>query len=313
MKFGLLIGLMLFSGVGTVQINKAAHPETVVAAAVAEPVQTGSIVFASNRTGSWNIFQMNLATRIVRNLTNSPADNYNPQLSPDGQSLVFYSNRDGNNQIYRLELGTGAVARLTNNAANEYDPTFSPNGKLIAFKSNKDDGHGDIWIMNVDGTRRRNLTPGLKSTEEWDPEFSPDGTRLYFTSGLQQFSEILMIYTGQGDRGGVYGVTKNDVPDWYPSVNPVTGEILVISRVPGNTNDALFVVSPDGRSRRQVLSLPSDSDDPAWSSDGKQIVFINRQSGEYNLYVVNADGSNPVLLEDSPSSELSPVFKKDTL
>lgn len=297
----------MLASVSTVQINQATHPQPVSAAAEQNTLK-GSILFTSNRTGSWNIFQMDLVTRVVKNLTNSLADNMNPQIAPDGKSMVFYSNRDGNNQIYSMNLETGAVARLTSNKANEYDPSFSPDGKKVVFKSNKDDGHGDIWIMNADGTGRKNLTPSLKLTEEWDPVFSPDGSRIYFTSGLEHFSEVLMIYAATGDRGGVYGLTHNTVPDWYPSVNPVTGEILEISRAEGAGDDAIFVVSPDGRARKQISTLPGDSDDPAWSLDGKQIVFINHQAGNYNLYSMNADGSQVTLLDESTSSELSPIF-----
>lgn len=276
--------------------------------ATTNPLLAGTILFSSNRTGSWNIFRKNLATGYTENLTNSLSDNLNPQVSPDKKNMLFYSNRDGRNQIYQMNLSTLNIVRLTSNNANEYDPQYSPDGKLITFKSNLSDGRGDVWIMNSDGSHRRNLTPSLKSTEEWNPTFSRDGSKIYFVSGLQAYSEIRVISATAGDSGGVYGLTFNSIDDWYPTVNPVTGKLAIAGKEKVSDNDALFSLNANGTGRIKLTNLAGDSNDPAWSKDGKRILFVNNQSGEYDLYIMNADGSMPTLIDRTFRSELCPIF-----
>ncbi|MDQ3099400.1 MAG: hypothetical protein M3Q44_06660 [bacterium] len=296
MKFGLFIVLLLLFTVS---------PVTAVQRSV---LSYESILFTSDRTGSWNIFRKILTTGEVVNLTNNAHNNMNPQLSPDKRSVVFYSDRDGINQIYRMDLASKSVTRLTHTQSHEYDPQYSPNGKFIVFKSNLDDGYGDIWLMNADSSGRKNLTKSLRSTEEWIPTFSKDGTKIYFVSGLLQYSEILIMDSRMGDAAPFYALTHNTVPDWYPSVNPVNGEILVISRAPGSSSDSLYTISKNGQKRTKISSLPDDSDDPSWSADGKKIAFINSRTGKYDIYTMNANGSNIQLIEDSSNNELSPIF-----
>lgn len=276
--------------------------------ATTNPLLAGTILFSSNRTGSWNIFRKNIATGYTENLTNSLSDNLNPQVSPDKKYIIFYSNRYGNNQIYQMNLSTLQVIRLTSNNANEYDPQYSPNGKLITFKSNLSDGRGDVWIMNSDGSYRRNLTPSLKSTEEWNPTFSRDSSKIYFVSGLQAYSEIRVVSATAGDLSGVYGLTFNSIDDWYPTVNPVTEKLVIVGKESVLGNDALFTLNANGTARIRLTNFPGDSNDPAWSKDGKRILFVNNQYGSYDLYIMNADGGSATLIDYTVSSELCPIF-----
>ena len=61
------------------------------------------------------------------------------------------------------------------------------------------------------------------------------------------------------------------------------------------TNDPyrklLYVANADGTNQTLLSTGELDADHPDWSPDGRQIAFAGRQSGEKNLYIINADGS----------------------
>src|SRR5215204_7802946 len=128
-------------------------------------------------------------------LTNHPATDTTPAVSPNGKQIAFASRRDtpefpnpeGELELYVMgasdEDGDGNgdhLRRLTDNAATDTTPAWSPGGRKLAFQSNRD-GNNEIYVIDADGTSPPiNLTnhPGNDQL----PVFSPDGSRLAFGS-----------------------------------------------------------------------------------------------------------------------------------
>ncbi|MBI1928203.1 PD40 domain-containing protein [Candidatus Poribacteria bacterium] len=50
---------------------------------------------------------------------------------------------------------------------------------------------------------------------------------------------------------------------------------------------------------------------PAWSPDGAKIAFVSTRDGNNEIYVMNADGTNPMNLTHHPASELYPAWSPD--
>ncbi|NDJ60963.1 MAG: hypothetical protein GYB67_07550, partial [Chloroflexi bacterium] len=46
----------------------------------------------------------------------------------------------------------------------------------------------------------------------------------------------------------------------------------------------------------------------AWSPDGTQLAFESRRDGNFEIYVMNADGSNVRRLTDHPEPDWSPAW-----
>ena len=73
----------------------------------------GQIVFMSDgRTGNFDIFHLDPATRQVVQLTDSPAADLLPTVSPDGQWVAFVSNREGAWKLYVVSIDGGAARLL---------------------------------------------------------------------------------------------------------------------------------------------------------------------------------------------------------
>lgn len=270
---------------------------------------SGRILYVSDKTGNREIYFMDLATRQTINLTNSPKDDMNPQVSPDGRYMVFYSNRNGDNDIFKLDLQTSELTQLTTNSNDDYDPAFSPDGKQIVFKSTRSDKLGDIFIMNADGTKSTNLTRARKLTEEWDPVFSLDGSKIIFTVRKDDDHKTDELYVMDKDGSNVTPMTENKVADWYPVISPQDGAMLYISTADKNTKEDIFRNNLDGVSpAKRLTTLPGNDADPSWDFTGNHIIFINDQDGDYDLYIMNGDGSDVQKVTDTKSEELSPIF-----
>jgi TolB protein len=54
----------------------------------------------------------------------------------------------------------------------------------------------------------------------------------------------------------------------------------------------VYVMNDDGTGIRRLTSDPALDHSPAWSSDGKRIAFVSDRARNYDIYVMNVDGTN---------------------
>jgi TolB protein len=55
-------------------------------------------------------------------------------------------------------------------------------------------------------------------------------------------------------------------------------------------------MDPAGKNARRLTPLDSEADEPAWSPDGRRIVFVSNRNGFRELWIMNADGTAPRIL-----------------
>lgn len=71
------------------------------------------VYFSALRDAVGDIFELDLETREVRNLTNDSFADYAPTVSPDGSALIYLARISGNDKLFRLSLSTGEKTQLT--------------------------------------------------------------------------------------------------------------------------------------------------------------------------------------------------------
>lgn len=88
-------------------------------------------------------------------------------------------------------------------------------------------------------------------------------------------------------------------------------------------SDARSASNPTGRVRLYTIDLSTgrvaslgtggdwNDEQPRWSPDGRRVAFKSNRSGSYNLYVMNADGSNVVRLTDHGLNDHDPTWLPD--
>ena len=249
---------------------------------------------------------------IVARLTSDGLLNDAPAVSPDGRRIAYSSARNGNIEIYVAGADGSGATNASNNPAWDDYPTWSPDGKQIAFSSNRD-GAFHIFVMNADGGNVRQLTVG----GAWDttPSWSPDGKRIAFASDR---GWRFQIYTISVDGSDLRVVSTHPHSSYFPSWSP-DSRYLVYQTYRDQSvfqdDDAnqdrdyeLFISDAQGNLVRQLTNNRSQDVRPAWSPDGKRIVFASDRSqpGDYQLYVMDAGGDGTTQVTTGPDTFLAP-------
>jgi TolB protein len=273
----------------------------------------GVIVFYSDRDGNTEIYSSKPDGSGTGRLTNDPGYDDSPAISPDGRRVVFLSTRDDPNsrfpdlvyEIYVMDIDGAALERLTFSEASEDHPSWSPSGDSILFDADYDgDGFSEIYSMDPDGTNINRLTSNQANDQF--AEWSPDGSQIAFSSDRNGNWDI---YVMNADGSNEQPLT--DSPDWelFPAWSPDGAQIAYFGKSPNTHNTDVSVMDRDGSNARQLTVMPGFDEDPDWSTDGSQLIFQTDRDGDFEIYVMNPDGSNQhPLAAARQSNELWPSW-----
>jgi Tol biopolymer transport system component len=277
---------------------------------------TTRLIFVSDRTGSYHIYDKYMSSGRITMLTAGQANDMNPQVSPDQKDLVFYSDRTGSNQIYTLSLqNPGKLAQLTHDigGVNDYDPVFMPDGRHILYKKSDTNGnYGDIWEMNTDGTGQRNLTAGLiaRGIEGWKPAPVSNNEVIITERAYPKDPYSDNLYMLNVQSGAITPLTNNSLTNWYPDYSQQVRKLVFVTKEAQDGNDVIATRGIENSPLKVLVRMPGDNDDPSWSPDGVYVVFLNNNDGPYDIYVANTDSGVVHLIDKSPagSDDLSPIL-----
>lgn len=281
---------------------------------------TGTLVFQSDRGGPDNpnnrshIFTIDLRSGAIKQLT-SGANHHDasPRWSPDGTKIAFKSTRGGNGkwQIYVMNADGSNVTRLTDSSANDHDPFWMPDGKSVAISSDRD-SREDIYRVWLADRRVERLTRHTVGRAIM-PNVSPDGRYLaYAAQTLQrlQFWEF-QIHVLDLQTGKIRALDQSGGTCW-PSFSPDGRLIANVSLA--KEPSTLQIRNADGTNSREIAAGQGRwSYYPEWSKDGKWLAFSvspQHHAGEdWDLAVVNADGSGLRMLTTGPGNDRLPDWK----
>src|SRR5581483_3282273 len=222
--------------------------------------------------------------------------------------FVWLKSRANHNVTAKRE---GGPINLTSHVASDRFPKVSPDGKKIVFTSNRD-GLPEIYVLNLDGGGVRRLT--FNSTEELAPSWSPDGARILYDvmTGSGAASDIwVMSADGSNQHKLTGGVGYNSRAVFSPDGKRIA--FASRSDAGDENNFDIQVMNADGTDRHSITSDPGFETEPAWSPDGRRIAFARTlEKGYSDIFVINADGTNPVNLTNTPAAHESlPAWSPD--
>ncbi|MDP9361723.1 MAG: protein kinase [Acidobacteriota bacterium] len=182
-----------------------------------------TFAFTSGAVGSRDISVQRVDGRNAINLTkDSPADDYQPAFSPDGNEIAFRSERDGGG-IYVMGATGESVRRLSDIG---YNPTWSPDGTQIAVGTDNiqvnprgRSAHSSLWILDV----RTGVKRQIKAEDPVQPSWSPHGYRIAYWAlqGETGQRDIWTVDPRAADTAGsVTRLTNDAALDWNPVWSP---------------------------------------------------------------------------------------------
>ena len=80
-----------------------------------------------------HIWLIDIATKSIKQFTNSKKSESNPKWSPDGTQLAFQSNRNEENQIFLMDIAGGEASQLTQGKTSITEYVWNPAGNKIAY------------------------------------------------------------------------------------------------------------------------------------------------------------------------------------
>lgn len=192
----------------------------------------------------------------LRQLTTEMGYDAEATVSPTGDRVVFTSVRDGDLELYSMNLDGSDVTRLTDRLGYDGGAFFSPDGSKIVWRADYPDteeeaadyqrlleqglirpGELDIWVMNADGSDKRQVTdlPGANFAPYWHPS----GEKIIFSSNHEEpEGREFELYLVNLDGTGLERITHSEGFDGFPVFSP-DGRWLVFgsNRKNGNTRD----------------------------------------------------------------------------
>ena len=285
---------------GTGATSGTATGETATGATPVTDDGEGVLVFSSQRDGDFDIYASALDSSGRVLLTPGASDEGGPRFSPDGSQIVYYGNEGGDFEIYVMDSDGGNVTQLTDNDVADLYPSWSRDGTKIAF-TEEVDGDAEVFAMNADGSEQTQLTEN--DVEDRYPTWSPDGTEIAFSTAATGGYEIALM---NADGSDVRSLTDNeaddDAPDWSPDRS-----LLVFSSNRNGGNFDIWTMTPEGDDPSRLATASREDAIPRWVGDGSRIVFDSNRDGDFEIFLMNADGSGQTQLTD----DLTPDYEPD--
>jgi len=299
-----------------------------------------SIVFVSDKSGSDNIWTMDLATKEMEQITKDNNQNYfSAEWTADGEYIIgARGRRNIKLHIYHKDGGGGAQLIKEPENLKAIDPAVSPDGKLVYFSQ-----RNRAWNYNaqfpqyqigtydlVDGDMAR-ITSRYGSA--FTPTLSPDSKWLVYGTRFETETGLVLRNLQTGDeRWLAYPVQRDEQESIaplgvYPAMSFTPDSKFVVASYGGK----IYKINIDGNAATEIpfevdvkleigprlkFDYPISDDKEAFvtqirdgvpSPDGSKLAFtaLNR------LYVMDLPNGTPKRLTKNNYTEAMPTWSPD--
>jgi len=198
----------------------------------------------------------------------------NDDLVSLGQ-IAFWSNRDVPGEDYNEEIYSGNI--------------------VLRVKDN------NIKLVDI---KRLTTDPG----QDLEPAWSPDGKEILFTSHRNKGTAVWRM---NADGSNQRDITSNIIESSRNADWGSNGNIVVSYRDSGFAG--IGIINPDENSFIPIYPAleGNRSGWPKYSPDCSEIVFQKYINANWEIYMMNSDGSNLRNLTNNPAIDNQPVFLPD--
>ncbi len=140
-----------------------------------------AVLLVLGHSGWDHLYVLDVASGALRQLTDGECEDVGhaydlPRWSPDGRRVLFASNRTdpGHRQLWTVDAASGALTQLTDEPGTSATGIWSPDGRHIAYAYCGPYDPADLWLMEADGSAKRQLTRSLPATWTREKMIAPE-------------------------------------------------------------------------------------------------------------------------------------------
>ncbi|MBN2561857.1 MAG: PD40 domain-containing protein [Phycisphaerae bacterium] len=265
------------------------------------------LIFASTRHSPYSrLYMKSVGGTALTQITDEPANDAQPALSPAGNRIAFASDRGGHWDIWVVDANGRNAIQITNDDAAELHPSWSPDGKRLVYcRIDPRDNHSEMWLVGLG-------SPGVKRLigEGLFPEWSPLGDKIAYQRPRDRGSHRFSIWTLDIKDDEVLRPTEvassSDAalitPTWSPDGTQIA--FTSVDSWPGGDGSSgtrqggvgIGIVDADGCGLQRLTDGLGENYSPAWSVDGR-IYFTAKLHGHETIWSVKP--FRPAMIRES--------------
>jgi Tol biopolymer transport system component len=272
-----------------------------------------SIVFASDRGGAINLWQVNVdfdeqrARSEAAQITLGAGEDIDPAIAADG-TLAYATLRHLQNlwsvgvDPVTLEFADNPE-RIMSASWNDLAPATAPDKSALVFSSDRD-GKFDIWLLPQSSDLPVQLTD--LAGQDLQAVWSPDSSKLAFFSDERGNNDIWVMNLAGGPPVVITPPESNDVnPYWSPDGSQF-----------GFTSDRsgqseVWKMNVDGSEAQQLTDIGMLGHTARWSPDANWLLFTSIAEGDRDIWAINSDGSELLRLTTAPTQDAHGLWSAD--
>jgi Tol biopolymer transport system component/DNA-binding winged helix-turn-helix (wHTH) protein len=240
----------------------------------------------------------------VEPLAGLPGYESEPAFSPDGNQVAFVFHGEDNGGIYTTMVGGERALRLTSNSGG-YCPRWSPDGRQVAFSRSAREGV-DIYVIPSLGGTEHQLLPSppeehrIARMPNWRLsgrcfDWSPNGKIVAFSDSqpdkIHAWISLLSVVDSTTRR---LTTPPSQNLDYGPAFSPDGSSVAFVRGIVAGVVEDLYVVpTAGGVPKRLTFDNAWIFGPPAWTPDGRDIVFSSMRGGLASLWRVSTSGGTP--------------------
>jgi Tol biopolymer transport system component len=229
------------------------------------------------------------------------------------EKIVFLSERQNSHREFDVMLHDINTQRTSNLTAHLKGVAIRSNSspKLIRQRNSVvflSFNPRNLVELNIETLELNIITPIRYEATEY--VISQDGQRIVYT---EKPDSVLQLFRVELNSGHTLNLSNNSFNNFEPCFSPDGKQIVYVCDKDGS--NSIAIMNDDG-SEQQILTNPFGDDRyPHVCSENESIVFSSSRGGvnnaDYDLYLIDTNGSNFLLFHDSKAFDTKPVFSPD--
>lgn len=276
-------------------------------------VDDDSIVFASDRGGAMNLWQIDVDVERSRargdavQVTLGAGEDFAPAVAADG-TLAYSATRRLQN-LWKVAVDPETLTfgaqpeRIMSASWNDFAPALNADNSALAFSSDRA-GRADIWVLESGESEPRQLTD--RSGQDLQPVWSPDGSKLAFFSDERGRNDIWILPVAGGPPVAITPADSNDINPYWSS----DGRQIGYMSDRGGQSD-VWKMNVDGGDAARLSDIGALGHTARWSPDDRWLLFTSVAEGDRDIWAVSADGGALRRLTTAPTQDAHGLWSPD--